>query len=582
MRADGRTARLEGRLQDGVLIVSVPGRAPIRLGGGLIVRTDDPAGVDAARMRALGLRMVRHMRGMEHTWLLRAADAPAALAACRSLSATPGVRWAVPDFQLPVDLYHRPDDPLYPDQWHLAQASGQDIAAELAWDLSTGTAEVVVAVVDTGVDPHHPDLAPSRMVAPHNVVTGSDDPSPSDLAIDAHGTACAGLAVASGDNRLGVSGVCPGCSWMPVRVFERGARMNLAALSDGIGWAVDQGAWVISCSWGVPQELIDQGVDITPVREAVQRAVSEGRAGKGCVVVFASGNGDQNRVAQPVGPDELPAMEETLAVGGCDHTGTVATYSDYGACLSVVAPTWSGTDGDPKVITTDVAGSTGYNQEGEYVRGDPEQGDVPTGEPEPDAQGDYTAHFTGTSAAAPVAAGVAALVLAIDPELTWARCIAILQQTAGKVGTDAADPALRAVYDADGHHPRYGHGRVDAGRAAAVALYGTGAVDGSPCLIDLNCLGDCVVPETGEDGAVCATACTATEECAEGSACLDGHCFTTEEQDDPEPNVAIVGGCGCGGMDGADRLGLAWLLLFDILRRRLKLYPGEGEGSTEP
>ena len=122
-------------------------------------------------------------------------------------------------------------------------------------------------------------------------------------------------------------------------------------------------------------QTVDQGgFDMALLYEAVRHATTNGRGGKGCLVLFAAGNGDGDLNATPIGPDELPAMDETLAIGGCDHTGRVARYSDYGPCVSVVAPTWSGWSGDPKIVTTDTSGNAGYNKAGEFYVSEPGEG----------------------------------------------------------------------------------------------------------------------------------------------------------------------------------------------------------------
>jgi subtilisin family serine protease len=507
---------------------------------------------------ALSLSVVRPLGGLPRAWVLEAPDPRAAVAACRELFLGGEAEWAVPDFLLPPSLHFRPGDPLYPTQWHLSGGPQQAIAAEEAWDLTLGEPSVVAAVVDTGVDPSHPDLDPARMISPRNALSDGGDPSPSPLSIDAHGTACMGLIAASAGNAEGCAGVCPGCGWMPVRVFEDGGYMNHSALVEGIVWAADHGASVISNSWGIGQELIDQGVDVTPVKDAVRHAVSTGRGGKGCVVLFAAGNGDGNLNAQPIGPDELPAMDETIAVGGCDETGAPARYSDFGSCVSVVAPTWSGNAGTLKITTLDSRGDAGANKGGAHYRTESGQGDVPSGEPEPDTAGNYTRHFTGTSAATPIAAGVAALVLSANPDLTWREVKDILQATADKV----PDPSS---YGPDGHSERLGYGRVNAFRAVALARFGRDMPAGSPCRIPENCAGDCLSTPLRGTGPACFTPCAPPSDCPADQVCEAGHCY---------PEVVLTGGCGCAAStsvsaSGSGTAGTLAALIFMKRRRRI-------------
>lgn len=555
-RADGRMATLRAVPEGRLYVVHAPGFGPISIGRRLLVRTRRDA-LPMETLAELSLAVVRPLGSLPRAWLLEAPDPRAAVAACRELFIRGEAEWAVPDFRMPVSLHFRPDDPLYPTQWHLSGDAAAAIAVEAAWDLSRGEPSVVVAVVDTGVDAAHPDLDPARLSHPRNVLSRSDDPSPSPLSIDSHGTACMGLIAAGAGNAEGGSGVCPGCGWMPVRVFEDGGYMNHAALVEGIVWAADHGASVISNSWGIGQELIDQGVDVAPVKDAVRHAVTSGRGGKGCVVLFAAGNGDGNLNAQPIGPDELPAMEETVAVGGCDESGTVARYSDFGPCLSVVAPTWSGNAGTPKITTLDTLGDRGANKAGAHYRTETGQGDVPSGEDEPDAAGNYTRHFTGTSAATPVAAGVAALVLSVNPALTWREVKDILQATADKV----PDPSL---YGPDGHDDHYGYGRVNAQRAVAIARFGRSMPAGSPCLIPENCAGDCLDKPLRGTGPACFTPCALPADCPEREVCEAGHCY---------PEVTLTGGCGCAPSSRSDGVLVSLVGVLVAMRRRGMLRP---------
>jgi len=549
-----------------MLAIELPNnKQSILIGQDIIVRTHSDLRLTTDLMDSAGLEVVRPLGGLEFTWVLRAANGSEALAACRRLVEEGLVVWALPDFFIPVQLLHVPDDPLYNQQWHLKHPDDQDIAVEEAWEITRGDSQVVVAVLDTGVDQSHTDLDPARMVSPRNILTGSNDASPSSLAIDAHGTACMGLVAATADNQIGVSGVCPQCSWMPVRIFGDFAQLaQLSQIAEGITYAADNGAWVISNSWGIGQELIDQGgIDMTPLYEAVRYAVNNGRDGQGSLVLFAAGNGDGSLNAQPIGADELPAMDETMAVGGCDHTGQVARYSDYGSCVSVLAPTWSGWTGDPKIVTTDTSANGGCNKGGEFYTSEPGQGDVAKGEPEPDEDGDYTAHFTGTSAATPIAAGVAALVLSANPDLTWQEVIEILQSTAEQIG---------GVDYTDGHNIRYGYGRVHALRAVAVAKFGRDNADYEPCALDLNCAGICLTnPPDSEP--VCATACVLLSDCSGGQICSDGFCIPEE----PEvPDVIIKGGCACQQSPGSSAHrwpALMIVLLIGLFRRKRGTVP---------
>ncbi len=556
-RSDGSRVEPNAIEEGDTLLIPIPGDPrPLRLEDRIIVRVSEGL-PSQSTLAGLGLQVVDKLAGRPHSWILKAADARGALRACARLVELDLAVWAVPDFRVPVNLCFHPDDQFYGLQWHLSHQSGGHMSAEGAWDLTRGNPDVVVAILDTGVDSTHEDLDRTRMVHPRNTIADIDDPAPNNTVIDAHGTACAGLIVAAQNNQIGVSGVCPGCSWMPVRLLDGWELMSqLSEIAEGLYWAADHGAWVMSNSWYIPQEAIDAGTDITPIKDAIREAATSGRGGKGCVVLFATGNGDRE-----IGPDELSAMEETVAVGGCGHDGFLFILSDYGPYVSVVAPTWSGRDGDPRIVTLDVSGDAGYNRQGDRWNYNDQGEEFRTGELQLDPEGNYTAYFGGTSAATPNAAGVAALVLSVNPDLTRGEVIDILQSTADKIG--------EVEYDQDGHHDHYGHGRVNAERAVAVALYGRDNPDGKLCHLDLNCQNECLeAPPVGE-GPVCMTPCAATSECGESRICLEGYCYPDFllllTDDGCEPEREIRGGCS----NARGRALWSLLLFWLVFRRRL-------------
>jgi len=250
---------------------------------------------------------------------------------------------------------------------------------------------------------------------------------------EVHGTSVAGLAAAQGDNTIGVTGVAWNCAIMPVRILGS-VFLTEADFATAIRWAAIQGADVINNSWGVQMSTW-----------AVRSAVSDvtvtggiGRQGKGCVVVWAAGNtGDRLPATDPA------SYPEVIAVGASDHHDERWNYSCYGPELDLVAPSgnmsmWrSGQD----LWTTDVTGYYGYSIENL----------------DPTISVDYTDQMAGTSGACPVVAGVAALVLSVNPDLTEYEVRQILYQSA----VDLGDP---------GFDEFYGHGRIDAYAALELTL----------------------------------------------------------------------------------------------------------------
>jgi subtilisin family serine protease len=327
-----------------------------------------------------------------------------------------------------------PNDPLYgPRQWGPKQ-----IKAEQAWTTSTGAGQII-AVVDSGIDLSHPDLA-GKIVGgatftgcANNGPCGNGDwlsggqrgqpPSP-------HGTHVAGIAAATTGNGVGVAGVAPDARLLAVKVLtdEGGSFEEIAA---GIRWSVDNGTDVINMSLGaIPgaQALPITGLE-TSVRDAVDYAQSQG-----VVVVAAAGNDAVSVCGEPsFDPD-------VLCVVSTDRNEARAWYSNFGASEAplnaVAAPGGQGLVSCGEDVVSTVPSSAGGTCTG--IMGTPGY--------------DF---YAGTSMATPHVAGVAALLKAQGRSA--AQVVSVLKSTARKPGT-----TTRGVYD-----PVYGYGIVDA--AAAVA-----------------------------------------------------------------------------------------------------------------
>jgi subtilisin family serine protease len=338
----------------------------------------------------------------------------------------------------------RPDDPLFANQWHLENRgragglAGADAKVVEAWTRTTGTRKVTIAVVDDGVDLGHEEFrGRGKQASGWNFQDRNDDPSA--LPDHRHGTACAGLATALANNGRGVCGVAPGCRLLPVRTpDEWGDEVGYA---DAIAWAADQGADVVSCSWGPPDGYWTEDALPLAMDAALERATTRGRGGRGAVVIWAAGNGNE-----PVDLDGFARDARVIAVAATDDRDVKAGYSDFGDAISLCAPAGDTLRGRPGLWTTDLSGGAGYSR------------------------GSYTGDFSGTSAAAPVVAGVAALVLSVNADLGWRDVRRILEDTADEVDpdgtfTDARGETRRTAY-VEGRSACYGHGRVNA--AAAV------------------------------------------------------------------------------------------------------------------
>jgi subtilisin family serine protease len=302
-----------------------------------------------------------------------------------------------------------PDDPRHGGQWYLDRIDIHD-----AWRLETGDPSVVIGVVDDGCDLAHPDLA-DHMESGTDLVDHDDDPSYlADTDGNEHGTACAGLVAAIGDNGIGIAGTCPECHLRCVRLLP-GGRGGDVSLSDDIAAFERQLAWnvaVSSNSWG----FTDRFPVPSAFRRAISTLISESRDGLGAIVVFAAGND-----AREIFPDELYGIDGVLTIGAINAFDEAASFSNHGGPLDLVAP--AGT------LTTDISGRDGA---------DP---------------GDYTSLFGGTSSACPVAAGVAALLVAAAPDKPASELLAALLAT--------ARPAPFALPDETGHDALYGFGVID-------------------------------------------------------------------------------------------------------------------------
>jgi len=190
--------------------------------------------------------------------------------------------YAVPNFELKIKEYKVPNDDYYSNQWALPR-----INVPSAWDITTGNNDIVIAIIDKGVDFSQKDL--DDKLIPGIDVTNQGDNSPQPYDWDAHGTACAGIAGAETDNNQGIAGVAWNCKIMPIQIaYEpyEGADYWITTsdwIVSGIDWAVNNGADVLSNSWG-------GGPPDDDVHNALINAVTNGRNGKGCIVAFSSGN----------------------------------------------------------------------------------------------------------------------------------------------------------------------------------------------------------------------------------------------------------------------------------------------------
>lgn len=333
---------------------------------------------------------------------------------------------------------HVPNDPLFARQWPLdnfGQGGGAvdaDVDAPEAWAITRGSPSILIAVLDDAVQLDHPDLAPNIATAGRDFreALPRETAAPREIT-DRHGTAVAGVAAARGDDGIGATGVCPQCSLLPISVDGADNAISVAT-GDAVRWAAAQGAAVINLSWGYARARRHTPPADAALRAALEAAATGGRGGRGTLIVVGVTNDAVDNCAGPT--RDLAALDSVLAVGVADFRDRIGG-AGYGPCLDLLAPSTPEGITTLGVLTTDRTGLDGH-----------------TG-------GDYHETFGGTSAAAPLVAGIAGLLLSLNPELTRSELIDLLEQTADKI--DAAN----AGYDARGFSDRAGFGRVNAARA---------------------------------------------------------------------------------------------------------------------
>ncbi len=373
-----------------------------------------------------------------------------------------GIPTAQPQMAMQQQKRAAPNDPLYPKQWHLKQAGANHLNVEGLWSTNKGTG-VVIGIVDDGLQRTHPDLAanvdetlPTRHI---DITDGDLDPTPTALTDDPgteyvneaefgdnHGTAVAGMAAARGNNGIGVTGVAPEAKLVGIRMISGPNTGADEAQAFGHMSAVIP---IKNCSWG-PTDVPWVLGTIAPVaKTGLTNAVTTGRGGLGTIFLWAAGNGrgqqDQSN------KDNYANAIEVCAIGALTKTGAPASYSEYGANVVAAAPA----DG---VYTTDLMGLAGYN---------------PSLDRRPISDKNYDSEFNGTSAAAPVASGVAALMLKANPNLGWRDVKEIFLRSSRKVAPTDAEWVSRSggnvALPPIKHNPKYGGGMLDAAAGAAMA-----------------------------------------------------------------------------------------------------------------
>ena len=307
----------------------------------------------------------------------------------------PQVLFAEPNFLISKEDL-TPNDPQFNEQWALQNTGqnggqfGSDIKASAAWDKTTGSSATVIAVIDSGIDFTHPDLANNQWTNPQpsakNDLHGWDFINDSAEIKDeqGHGTAIAGIIAAEGNNSLGISGVMWRASLMSLQVLDNTGTGDIAGAVQAIDYAVMHGAKVINLSWGTNGES-------TALKDAIERALR-----RNVVVVCSAGNGGKDLDTNPYFPASF-GLKDLITVAGTDNFDQPASWSNYGArAVTVAAP---GTD----ILTTQING--GYRS------------------------------VTGTSAAAPIVTGIAGLLKTSLPGANAAAIARAIKDSARRIAS---------------------------------------------------------------------------------------------------------------------------------------------------
>ena len=360
-------------------------------------------------------------------------------------------------FQLPTDellhkqwyLQNNGVDP-YGKNQHWKYRQGADAKVIEAWRIlqeNKGTicsSDLTIAVLDKGFDLSHPDFL-DKIIAARDFNHENNSGIPNAFAVTKdgngsteadHGTACAGIAVASA-NGSGIVGAAPNVKFMPIRYYVANGRFMRAMFRH----MIKNGADIASCSFGnvgLPMDRL--------TIQTLHHAATKGRNGRGMVIVFATGN-----AYSILKKNEIATHPDVIAVGATTSEDGFAPYTNRTRNMSVVAPGGYGHSGT--MTTADVGFLDALSSSGELVEAGKGRENNPY----------YRNNAEGTSFATPLVAGVCALVLTANSDLTAKEVKSIIETTADKVG-DIGE------YDENGHSFKFGHGRINAANAVRKAL----------------------------------------------------------------------------------------------------------------
>lgn len=313
-------------------------------------------------------------------------------------------------------------DPIFKDQWHLVNTrqEGHDVNVTDLWLEGVTGLNTTVAIVDDGLDMYSDDLKDNYYAeGSYDFNDKTNEPRPR-LSDDKHGTRCAGEISAVKNNVCGV-GVAYNARIAGLRILSKA----ISDADEAVALNYDfHNNLIYSCSWGPPDDGRSMDAPGIIIRRAMLNAVQKGRNGLGSIYVFASGNGAASE--DNCNFDGYTNSIYSITVGAIDYMGHHPYYSEK--CSASLVVTYSSGGGDA-IHTTDVGQNACYAGHG------------------------------GTSAAAPLAAGIFALALQVRPDLTWRDMQYLVMRTAVPVNTE--DPDWQKTYIGKMYSHTYAYGKVD-------------------------------------------------------------------------------------------------------------------------
>jgi subtilisin family serine protease/subtilisin-like proprotein convertase family protein len=429
-----------------------------------------------------GLRILKLVAGVPKAFVFQVTSVATAnpLKLANQLIQYPEVLLAEPNVAVLRQPCYRPRESDYAQQWYLNHEGGEDLVpgshifAEAAWNLSKGKRSVTVAVVDDGVDLSHPDFqGEGKIVAPVKLQHDGVSSKPRETE---HGTASARLITAD-ETGKGMIGVAPGCALMPISIGEF---IDDQTVEQFCEWAIAKGADVVCCGWSAAAVYFPLSLR---QRVALTQAATQGRDGRGCVIVFPAGNANRpvDGIVQEQGwPNQMLQGEthwlngfalhpDVITVAACTSLSRKSACSNWGNGVSITAP---GGHASPIYFTQEIgplaSAPTCPPQPGKPIHLSAiGQSPAPNHAPSP-----TNAAMGDTSAACALVAGVAALILSINPDLTAQQVRQILEQTADKIIDSEPDAQLSLQlgnYDANRYSAWFGYGKVNAVKALQFA-----------------------------------------------------------------------------------------------------------------